>query len=54
MIEAGETAEAIKAAWQHDIAAFRVQRKPCLCTTNSEKAIGQRTSELQGNYGRYI
>ena len=30
MIEAGETAEAIKAAWQDDIAAFRVQRKPCL------------------------
>ena len=30
MIEAGETAEAIKASWQDDIAAFKVQRKPYL------------------------
>ena len=30
MIEAGETAEAIKASWQGDIAAFKAQRKPYL------------------------
>ena len=30
MIEAGQTAEAIKAAWQDDIAAFRAQREPYL------------------------
>jgi hypothetical protein len=30
MIEAGETAEAIKASWQDDIAAFKAQRKPYL------------------------
>lgn len=30
MIEAGETAEAIKASWQDDIAAFKSQRKPYL------------------------
>ena len=30
MIEAGETAEAIKASWQDDLGAFRAQRKPYL------------------------
>lgn len=30
MIEAGETADAIKASWQDDIAAFKAQRKPYL------------------------
>ena len=30
MIEAGESAEAIRASWQDDIAAFKAQRKPYL------------------------
>ena len=30
MIDAGKTAEEIKASWQEDIAAFKIQRKPYL------------------------